>query len=85
MKSLPEWLAAYFKYRQYKWKILGGELIVPSQEDIEEALDQIEKTLYNEGVGSIMEVGRLIAIRQEEGVDIYVHVGTYPEGDENVN
>lgn len=65
----------------WTWRV-GGELIVPSEDDIAKTLDRMKEVLYTEPDGTQMELGRLIMRKDAEGYEVYVYLGDYaPNGD----
>lgn len=74
---LEDELAAWFLKNGWTWHLKGGRNVVPSPDEIEAALDEAARLLYNEPVGTQLEVGRLIIKKQPRGHDVYVFVGPY--------
>lgn len=74
--SLESDIAQAFEREGWTWNLKKGE-VVPSEEDIEAALDEAARVLYNEPVGSILTVGRLIIEKKHRGHDVYVYAGAY--------
>lgn len=70
-------LAEVFKKNVWTWKLKGGREVVPDEYEIEAALDEAARMLYNEPVGTQLEVGRLIVKKETRGHDVYVYVGSY--------
>lgn len=75
--SLAEELHDLFVRYDYKWKVSDGTLVTPSVEDMQKTLDKIAETVENEGDGTVLSVGRLLANKQAEGLEIYLYVGDY--------
>lgn len=75
--SLENDLAAVFEKNGWTWNLKGGEYLVPGIEEIEAALDEAARILYNEPEGTQLEVGRLIIKRLHNGFDVYVYAGRY--------
>jgi hypothetical protein len=75
--TLESDIAEQFRKNQWTWNLKGGRTLVPEEEDIEAALDEAARLLYNEEVGAQLEVGRLIIRRLHNGFDVYVYVGQY--------
>jgi hypothetical protein len=76
--SLESELADIFEKNDWHWRIKGHpEGVVPGEEDIEQALDEAARLLYNEDVGAQLEVGRLIIKKKHHGFDVYCFVGPY--------
>lgn len=74
--SLESDLADIFSDNDWTWSTSEGSR-VPREEDFELALDAAAKELYNEDVGTQLEVGRLIIKKKHQGHDVYVFAGTY--------
>ncbi len=77
MISLEDELAAWFAKNGWTWHLKGGRETIPSPDDIEAALDEAARLLYNEPVGTQLEVGRLIIKKLHRGHDVYIYVGPY--------
>lgn len=75
--KIEDELAATFSYHGWTWSIKDKGSVVPSAVDIEAALDEAARLLYNEPVGTQLEVGRLIIKKQPRGHDVYVYAGPY--------
>lgn len=76
--SLESDLADTFKRHGWVWKIKGHpDGIIPTEDDIEAALDEAARLLYNETVGTQLEIGRLIIKRKHDGFDVYIYAGPY--------
>ena len=75
--TLEEELSEWFVRNNWTWHLKQGTDIVPSAEDIELALDEAARMLYNEPVGTQLEVGRLIIKKKHRGFDVYVYAGPY--------
>jgi len=78
---LIKFLAEYFKDNDWKWSLKGKGKQLPTESDFKNALDEAQKVLYDEKVGTILEVGRLVIIKQTKGFDVYVLAGTYNKGE----
>ena len=71
-------IAEHFADRDWKWRVKGHpEGIVPTDSDIAAALDEAARMLYNEQVGTTLQVGRLVIVKEHSGYDVYVLAGTY--------
>lgn len=75
--SLESDLAKVFTENGWTWKIKGKGATVPDEQDIERALDEAARLLYNESVGTQLEVGRLIIKKKHRGHDVYVYAGPF--------
>ena len=75
--ALEDDLAKVFEENGWTWNLVGGQSTVPDALDIEAALDEAARLLYNEEVGTQLEVGRLIIKRLHNGFDVYVYAGKY--------
>lgn len=83
MSTLAGFLAQHFCNFGWTWSLKGKGNIVPTESDIQAALDEAQRVMYSEPVGAILEVGRLVIIKQNTGYDIYVLAGTInPIGEE---
>lgn len=69
-------LKEYFSARDWKLK-LKDDLTAPDESDFEAILDEAAKMLYDEPVGTQLEVARLIIIKLHKGYDVYVLAGRY--------
>ena len=74
--SLETDIAQHFESKGWTWKLKDGT-VTPTDEDVERALDEAARLLYNENVGAQLEVGRLIIVKKHRGHDVYVMAGTY--------
>ena len=74
--SLEDDIAEIFEKHGWEWNLKKGTTI-PDSWDIEQALDEAARLLYNEPVGTQLEVGRLIIQKKHRGHDVYVYVGPY--------
>lgn len=70
-------IADHFQKNEFTWKLKGEGLVLPSETDILDALDEAARVLYDEEVGTQLEVGRLIIIKTHTGHDVYAYFGTY--------
>lgn len=75
--NLEQELADTFERNNWKWNTKAKGPVVPTEEDIQAALDEAARVLYNEPVGSTLEVGRLIIHKKHRGHDVYVYAGSY--------
>jgi hypothetical protein len=75
--SLEDELHAVFAKNEWTWNLKGNRKVIPTAQDIEAALDEAARLLYNEPVGTQLEVGRLIIRKQPRGHDVYIFVGPY--------
>ena len=66
-----------FTQRDHRWHLKGGKEIVPSENDVEEALDEAARILYTRDIGDQLNVGGLIIEKRPIGHDVYVYVGNY--------
>ena len=67
--------------RGIHWKI-DGELKTPSEDDVARVLDKMRETLYASDDNDQIEIGHLIGIKTEHGLDIYLHIGEYNGNEE---
>lgn len=70
-------IADWFAENGWTWNLKGGRTVVPTDSDVERALDEAVKQLYNEPVGTQLQVGRLIIEKKNQGYDVYMYVGEY--------
>lgn len=75
--TLEEEIAQRFLENGYEWKIKDKGKKVPDADEIQQALDEAARVLYNEPVGTQLEVGRLIIVKKHRGHDVYMFAGTY--------
>lgn len=85
--KLETFLYHHFRDRGWTWSLKGRGKVQPEEKDFRAALDEAAKILYAEDSktgGNMLQVGRLIVIKQAEGLDVYVLAGTeiYPKGEE---
>lgn len=74
---LEERIASMLKAVGIKWNLAGGKRIQPTEEDVEKALDEAARVLYNGKPGDRLDVAGLIIEKRPNGHDVYVYVGTY--------
>lgn len=70
-------LAQHFAQRAWTWNLKRGGTRVPTEEDFQDALDYAAQVLYDEPVGTMLEVGRLIIVKRTLGHDVYAFFGPY--------
>lgn len=75
--SLTDEIARMFRKNGWTWSIMGKGSVVPDEDDIDAALDEAARVLYNHPVGTSLEVGRLIIQKKDRGHDVYLFVGEY--------
>lgn len=75
--KLEDEIAETFTKNGWTWSLKGGRVVVPTSWDIEAALDEAARLLYNEPVGTQLEVGRLIIQKLPKGHDVYIFAGSY--------
>jgi hypothetical protein len=73
---LEQTISKWFAKNKWTWNLKTGAKI-PSEEDVEQALDEAARVLYNEHDGTQLEVGRLIIKKKPNGHDVYMYVGEY--------
>jgi hypothetical protein len=76
-------LEDHFDKHGWTWSLKGRGRVEPMPEDFRAALDEAVRVLYSEGDagGNMLQVGRLIIIRQGDTFDVYVLAGTF-QGEE---
>lgn len=67
----------FFTEKGWTWKLKGGKVVVPSEQDVLDALDEAARQLHTAPVGSTLQVGRLIIEKKHLGHDVYMFVGEY--------
>lgn len=77
METPERTIAEWFKQNEFKWSIKDQGTIIPSEKDVEAALDEAARILYDEPEGSHLSVGRLIIERLHKGYAVYMYVGDY--------
>ncbi len=63
-----------FVKKGYLWKV-GSERRIPSEDDINKALDRIRFVLDNEDDAGSLEVGRIRVQKTDAGMEVYVYIG----------
>ncbi|AXH67384.1 hypothetical protein SEA_WOFFORD_249 [Streptomyces phage Wofford] len=85
MGPLTRELKALFDQKGYRWRV-DGKLKKPTLKDIDNALEKITEKMANEPVGTWVYVGRLIVVKDADGMlDVYVHHGTIEEESANAS
>ena len=75
---LEVFISEFLSERDWKWKVKGHpEGVSPTDSDIAAALDEAARMLYNEQVGTTLQVGRLVIVKEHSGYDVYVMAGSY--------
>lgn len=74
-KELARELKTVFDDKGYTWNI-DGVLTIPSEPDILETMEQMVKHIADEPSGTWLELGRLIYIKTDDKIDVYVLHGT---------
>ena len=74
---VEEEIARVFRKNGWEWKLKDKGSIVPDEDDVAAALDEAARMLYDEPVGTQLEVGRLIIMKRHRGHDVYIFVGEY--------
>ncbi len=75
--SLESELSEIFHRNGWTWHLKGDRNVVPDEKDIEAALDEAARLLFNEKPGTRLEVGRLIIEKKHRGHDVYMYIGSY--------
>lgn len=75
--TLEEEISDTFHRNEWTWNLKGKGLVVPSPDDVLAALDEAARVLYDEPVGTQIEVGRLIIQKRHNGHDVYVYAGPF--------
>lgn len=76
MKPVEETIAEWFKENHFEWKLVKGR-VVPDEADVETALDEAARILYNQTDGTYLSVGRLIIEKTDNGHNVYMFIGSY--------
>lgn len=85
--KLERFLYRHFLERGWTWSLKGRGTVQPTEEDIKAALDAASAVLYDENIGdsNTLQMGRLIILKNDAGLDVYVLAGTIeppnPEGE----
>lgn len=74
--SLESDLARVFDKNKWTWNFTNGKRI-PDENDIEAALDEAARLLYDGKAGDSLFMGRLFIVKKEIGHDVYVFAGPY--------
>ena len=74
---VAEEIARIFRREGWTWSLKDKGSIVPDEDDVEAALDESARMLYDEPVGTQLEVGRLIVVKKHRGHDVYIFVGEF--------
>lgn len=72
--NVEDELESFFMLHDYRWRI-DGTLRFPTADDIRMTIDRAIEELYDERVGTQLEVGRLIIKKTPKHFDIYVRIG----------
>lgn len=59
-----------------QWNV-DGELIDPTEDDLQEVLDKAATMLYGESTGTKLQVAGLIMEKRPLGHDVYVYAGNH--------
>lgn len=70
-------ISEFFTRMGWTWNLKGGKVVTPSESDVQAALDEAAKQLYNQPVGTQLQVARLIIEKKHTGHDVYMFVGDY--------
>lgn len=62
----------------FTWKV-GEKRIQPTENDVQEVLDEAVSVLYTRPEGQQLQVGGLIIEKRPYGHDVWVYVGNYPK------
>lgn len=67
-----------FREMGWTWSLKDRGNVAPTADDIRTAIDEAKRVLYTEGDtgGNMLQMGRLIIIRNNNSFDIYVLAGT---------
>lgn len=77
--DLANYLVTVFNDLGYQWHFKGAGMVTPNEHDMQLTLDKAVEVLYGKDehpVGTKLEVGRLMFVKEDTGVDVYVLAGT---------
>jgi hypothetical protein len=69
LEELSAWLG-------HTYRLDTGRYVKPTEVEFEKILDEARRVLYDEAVGTTLRLGRLLVERQNNDLDVYIHVGT---------
>lgn len=73
---IADMIASTFERIGHRWKTTEG-YVQPSEEDVDQVLDEAAKRLYDCGIGDRFETGGLIIEKRPHGHDVWVYLGNY--------
>jgi len=83
MTTVSSKIHQLFTENNWTW-LIAGKLQVPTVDDIKKTLDGMQKHLYDEPVDTQMELGRLIAQRNQDGsIAVYTYLEDYDGSKQN--
>jgi hypothetical protein len=75
--SLASEIAGILEVRDHKWAI-AGELRLPTEDEVQQAIDLLAGYLYDEGKQlSQVSLGGILMVKDAGHVDVYVHIGEH--------
>jgi len=74
---LEQIISKFFTERGWTWKLKGGRVVTPSEQDVLAALDEAARQLHTAPIGSTLQVARLIIEKKHTGHDVYIYAGEY--------
>lgn len=74
--SIAESLATEFAVKGWHWKV-GGELVIPSEDDVARVLTSMAGMLESEPNETQVLIGRLIMRKSDGHNDVYLFYGEY--------
>lgn len=74
MTELKQRIHGIFVDNGYTWKI-NGHNIIPSEDDISQALEKMKAELQDQDDLSMHFMGRLVVKKEAGCYDVYVHAG----------
>ena len=75
--SLEKTIADWFEQNNFMWSVKDKGYIIPTETEVEAALDEAARILYAEPVDTQLAVGRLHIVRTEKGHDVFMYIGSY--------
>lgn len=80
MKASASEIAGFLEVRGYEWNFDGNRRI-PNEQEVQEVLDKMALVVTAEGEGTVLAIGGLLFNSQPEGMEVYVYMGDYTNGE----
>lgn len=74
IKDIANAIEMDFWLTGHKWRI-DGELVIPTNSEIYQALKQMRQRLDAEPAGAVMELGGIVMMKSNTGYETYVLLG----------